>query len=281
MEDYYSVLGVSKTASYDEIKQAYRKLANQHHPDKGGDTEQFQRIQVAYSVLNDPQRRQEYDSNPAGNDWMKWQQGFNTGNMEDFFAHMFSAGAPPDPFGFFRGRQQQMRNRSLNLTTQITLEEAYHGKNLIADVQLPSGRSQTINIKIPPGISAGQVLRLADLGDDSVPNIPRGDIHLTIDVLPHPEFVRQGDDLIKPIKVMCIDAITGCKLNVNTIDGRQLEVVIHPGIQHDQTLSAQGYGMPNVNNPLLKGRLLMPIKIDIPITLSQGQAEMLSKFHQL
>jgi DnaJ-class molecular chaperone len=282
LTDHYSTLGVTKNASPEEIKTAYRKLANQHHPDKGGDEETFKNVQIAYSILSDPSRKLEYDRNPQGSEpWFEFQRGkanMHTMNPEEMF-QFFNRGAP-DPFSFFFRGQQTQKNLSLNVSTVVTLEEAFYGKDWLADVTLPSGRTQTINIKIPAGIHDGTMLKIQGLGDDSIPNVARGDIHLTVQVAAHREYVRQGDDLVKQINVMCVEAMLGCKLTVDTIDGRTLEITINPGTQHGQTLSAPGYGMPNINDNRFRGRLLMPINIEIPTQLTPGQVELLSKFHQ-
>lgn len=284
--DHYSTLGVSRNASPEEIKQAYRKLAAQHHPDKGGDGEKFKDVQVAYSILSDPSRKLEYDRNPQASqpyfDFQNAQRAQAGMHMDpaEMFAHFFNRPPGVDPFSFFRDRPQQPKNLSLNIQTSITLEEAFFGKDWLAEVQLPSGRTQTINIKIPAGIQDGTMLKVAGLGDDSHPHVPRGDIHLTVQVAAHRYYTRQGDDLVKPINVMCIEAILGCTLQVDTIDGRMLEVTINPGTQHGQILNAPGYGMPNINDNRFRGRLLMPINIEIPTQLTPGQKELLSKFHQ-
>jgi DnaJ-class molecular chaperone len=266
MTDYYNTLGVSKQANADEIKKAYRKMANQHHPDKGGDTAKFQEVQAAYETLSDPGRRHQYD-NPQPQGGFHFGGGVPPG-FEDIF-NAFGGG----PFGeMFGGRRQQQRNKTLNMQTNITLDEAYTGKDLMATIVLPSGREQLIDVKIPAGIQDGVTLRLAGMGDDSIQNIPRGDIHLTVHVQPHSTFIRQGDDLIRNINVSCIDAMLGKIINVTTLDGKTLEVTVTPGTQHGQVLAANGYGMPNVNDNRFKGRMLLQINITIP-TLSKHQID--------
>jgi curved DNA-binding protein len=145
--DYYNILGVDRSASQDDIKKAYRKLAAKHHPDRGGDTAKFQEISAAYDTLSDPNKRSQYD-NPQP------QGGFQQyGGMPPGFEEMFR-GFGNSPFGdiFGQRRQQPVRNRTLNLQTQITLEEAFKGKDLLANVQLPSGRDQLLEVKIPAGV---------------------------------------------------------------------------------------------------------------------------------
>ncbi len=274
MADYYEILGVARTATQEEIKKAYRKLASQHHPDKGGDTKKFQEIQTAYDILSNPDKRAQYDNpQPQFREYGGMPPGF-----EDIINQMFGGGSG---FGDFFGRRPQaVRNRTLNLQTQITLEEAYNGKELVANVRLPSGRDQTLEVKIPPGIRNGVTLRLAGMGDDSISNVPRGDIHLTVNVLPHRTFKREEDDLVMDLNINCFDAILGKKIEFNTIDGKTLETTIPAGIQPGQTLNVQGYGMPNMTNPLMKGRLLVNINITIPTTLTDDQKEALKKIIQ-
>lgn len=272
MADYYNTLGVDRNASQDDIKRAYRSLASKHHPDKGGDTVKFQEIQAAYATLSDPQKKEEYD-NP--------RQQFHGGGggmppgFEDIFSQMFGGGGNP----FFSGgfRQQPQRNRTLNLQTQISLEEAFYGKEILTTVQLPSGRDQVLQVKIPPGISDGITLRLAGMGDDSIGNMPRGDIHLSIHVQHHPIYQRQGDDLVRPLLINCFDAILGKLLQFETIDDKTLEISIAPGTQHGQTLAVQGYGMPNIQNSYMRGRLLLNINVTVPTNLTDEQKSLIKQ----
>jgi curved DNA-binding protein len=272
--DYYELLGVSRSASPEEIKKAYRRLASQHHPDKGGDTKKFQDIQTAYDTLSNDQKRAQYDnpqpqfSGPGG---FEFHFG-GPGGLEQ----MFGQGSPfGDIFGF--GRRPQT-NRNLQLQTAVSLEDAFWGKELIANVTLPSGRDQTINIKIPRGIHEATTLRLAGMGDDSVPQLPRGHILLSVHIQEHPIFRRQGDDLLKEVEISCIDAMLGCTVNITTIDDKQLEATIPPGIQNDSLIGLTGYGMPNFNDPSRRGRLLVKIKISIPV-LSEDQKTILRKLN--
>lgn len=268
MTDHYQILGVAKTATADEIKKAYRKLASQHHPDKGGDTKKFQEIQTAYDTLSDPNKRAQYDNpQPQFSDFN--QYGGMPPGFEDVINQMFGHGHQFNDF--FGQRPRNVKNRTLNLQTQITLEEAFNGKDLIADVQLPSGRNQMLEVKIPAGVQDGTTLRLAGMGDDSVSNLPRGDIHLTIHVLPHRVFQRNGDDLIKTIELDCLKAIVGTTVQFDTLDGKTLELNVPPGTQHGQVMAVQGYGMPNIKDSRMKGRLLLNVSIVVPRTLTEEQ----------
>lgn len=266
--DYYNILGVDKTASLDDIKKAYRKLASKHHPDRGGDTAKFQEIQGAYDTLSDPDKRSEYD-NPR-------PQRHPFGGMPPGFEDIFGNFGFGDPFG--QRRQRAARNRDLNLQTQLTLEEAFNGKNLIANIRLPSGKEQTIDVKIPPGIREGITLRLAGMGDDSISNVPRGDIHLSIIIQPHRTYNREGDDLIMEVNVTCFEAMLGKTIQFTTLDGKTLETSIPPGFQPSQILSINGQGMPSMKDQRMKGRLLIKVNVTIPKMLTDEQKTILKTF---
>lgn len=266
MTDYYSILGIQRNASADDIKKAYRKMASQHHPDKGGDTARFQQIEEAYRILGDENSRAQYD-NPQPQGFQQFG-GFPPG-FEDLFRNFH-------PFGDIFGNHRTPRNRTLNLQTTITLEDAYHGKELVANIILPSGRDQMINVKIPAGIHDGTTLRLSGLGDDTVKNAPRGDVHLTIQIQPHSVFQRNGDDLIKDLSVSVWDALLGEVVRVTTIDNRSFDVKIPEGTNHDQILNVPDCGMPIMNSNK-KGRLLLKIKIDLPKNLSEAEKQIIRK----
>lgn len=263
MSNYYTTLGIDKTASQDDIKRAYRKLASKYHPDKGGDTQKFQEIQAAYDTLIDPEKRAQYDNpRPQFNQF---------GGMPPGFEDIFSTFGNMGPFGDMFGRARAQRNRNLSFQIQISLEDAFAGKNLTFSVRLPSGKEQIVDVKIPKGIQDGTTLRLANMGDDTMPNLPRGDIHLTIHLLPHNIFARHGDDLIYNLDVSAFDAILGKSYNIETLDKKLLEVKVKPGTQPDTIMAIHGYGMPNINDNRFVGRLLIKVNIKIPTDLTEQQ----------
>ena len=266
--DHYTTLGINRNASPDEIKHAYRRMANQHHPDRGGDTAKFQEVQAAYETLSDPNSRHQYDNpQPQG-----FQFGGQPHGFEDMMAHMFGGG---HPFGdIFGHRQQPARNRTLNLQTDITFEEAFLGKNLMASIRLPSGLEQVLEVRIPPGVNDGTVIRLSGIGDDTVKNIQRGDIHLSVRVQPHHLYQRQGDDLVRALSISCFDSILGKTITITTLDNKQLDVNIAPGTQHGQTLAIQGHGMPNMQDNRIRGRMLLEINVTIPNNLTEQQKDL-------
>lgn len=271
MSDHYSTLGVTRNASPDEIKRAYRKLAGKHHPDKGGDTSTFQQIEEAYRVLSDPNQKAEYDNPQMGG---FNQQGFD---FNDLFSQFGGFGG--HPFGDIFGQRhpRQHRHRTINLEAVITLEEAFHGKDMVASVVLPTGRDQIINVKVPAGIQDNTTLRLAGMGDDSIPGIPRGDIHLTIKLSHHSKFSRDGDDLIAEQRLPIWSAILGDKFTITTIEGKHLEVTVPAGTSLDQVMSIQNAGMPNMRDSRFRGRLLVKLKFDIPTTLTEEQKNNIRK----
>jgi len=197
--------------------------------------------------------------------------------VSDFMAHAFGGRSP---FGDIFGQHapQQQRNRTLNIQTAITLEEAFHGKDLLATLRLPSGRDQVVEVKIPAGVHDGVTLRIQGLGDDTYVNLPRGDLHLTVHVHPHHVFQRQGDDLVTNVSLSCIDAMLGTAINVTTLDHRTLEIKINPGTQHGQVLAAAGCGMPKASDNRFKGRMLLSVNITVPENLTERQKELLRQF---
>ena len=278
MTDYYQTLGVQKGASDDEIKKAYRKLAMKHHPDRGGDAGEFQKVQEAYATLSDPNKRAEYD-NPT--------QGFQQfGGMPPGFEDLFRSGAfegffggQGNPFfgGGFRQPRAPQRNQDLSLETTVSLAEAYSGKEVMATFTLPSGREQVLEIKIPPGIQSGQKLRLANMGDDRHAHLPRGDVYLNVRILIDPRYERRGDDLYRNIQITAWDAMLGKDIIIDTIDGKQLTVSIPSGSQPNSTLRLSGYGMPNVQDPRFKGNLMLNLDITIPKNLTESQKDLIKQ----
>jgi len=267
MIDYYQTLGVSENASPDEIKKAYRSLANKHHPDKGGDQAKFKDISVAYDNLSDPQKKADYDNQRrfGGGPQVRFTtEGF------DPFSGMFGGGGNPfgqgHPFGDIFGqmhRQQMRRNRDLNITCQITLLDSYQGKQLEAQYQLPSGRSQTVVINVPAGIDNGSTIRYQGLGDDSMPGMPRGDLNVTIHIQQDHKFERRGDDLYTTVEISPIEAMVGCRKQIKTITGSNLDLDIRAGVETGVEFAVGNQGFQNINSKI-KGRFVSVVKIKTP-----------------
>lgn len=243
--DYYKTLGVSKTATQEEIKKAYKKLAMEHHPDRGGDTARFSEINEAYETLKDPKKRQEYDSpRPEIN--------FNSQNFEDIFS------------AFFGGRgMQARRNRDLKLSVSITLEEVFSGKDLIANYNLSNGQNTTANIRIHPGVQHGEAIRYKGMGDNSVSGLPRGDLIVHVNVLRHKTFERDGRNLKTNIEINTLDLILGTKISITTLTGSLINVNIPKGTNPGTILSVAGHGLPDFRTGLT-GNLYITIKGKTP-----------------
>jgi curved DNA-binding protein len=268
MSDYYSTLGVGKNANADEIKKAYRKMAAKHHPDRGGDTKQFQQIQEAYDTLSDPGKRQQYD-NPQP------EFRFHTGNMGGF-EDMFSN------FGFGgMGRRQQVRkNRNVTIQVRMTLKEIFEGKEVVGSIKLPSGREQALQIKIPRGVQHGDQIRFQGLGDDSIPGISKGDLVASIVQIQDSRFRREGPHLFTETQITAFDAMLGTTVLVDTIADSHLEISVPAGIQNGQMINCRGHGLYEMNRQNSRGSMFVVVNITIPNNLDHGDRIVLEKLQK-
>lgn len=273
--DYYATLGLQRGASPDEIKKAYRSMAMKHHPDRGGDEKKFKDISAAYEILSDPQKKQMYDMGVDPNHQAQsgfYNQGpfefhFNSNNFEDIFSNF--------GFGNF-GHRQMQRNKTISLIVDLFLEDVLNGKTLDAEVTIPGGRKKIINIVIPPGIEDGQQVRYQGMGDNSITTIPPGDLIVNVRVRPHRNFRREGDNLIIDKIVSVWDAILGCKIEIQTLDNKNLEITVPAGSQPDTVLSCRNEGLPNMRTKQ-KGQLLIRVKIQIPKNLNKQQLDIVNQ----
>ena len=247
MPDHYAALGVARTATPDEIKRAFRKLASQHHPDKGGNTQKFQEIQAAYDTLGDEAKRRAYD-NPAPQ-----FQGFPGGaqfNMNDIFSQMF--GGHP---GF---AQQHPRRNHMRMSLWITLKDVCSGGHRQVAVGSPQGQS-TIEIDVPLGINDGDMVQYSGLA-------PGGqDLVIEFRVHPHPMFRRDGLNLTMDHKCLVWDMILGGDTAVTSLDGNQLVVTVPPLTENATTLRLRGRGLRdrkgNTGDLFVKLHALLPRSI--------------------
>jgi curved DNA-binding protein len=273
--DYYSTLGLKRGASSDEIKKAYRSMAMKHHPDRGGDEKKFKEISQAYDTLSDPQKKQMVDqgvdpnAQPGAGGGGFYNQGpfefhFGTDNINDIFGN----------FGF--GQRQVRKNKSLNISVEIGLEDVLNGKEINAEVGIPGKKSKVMNINIPIGIETGQQIRYEGMGDDSIQGLRPGDLIVNIFVRPHPEFRRDGDNLICERTMSAWDVMLGTSLDIKTIDNKTININIPAGTQPETVFGCRGEGLPNVRTRK-RGTLLVKIKIEIPKTLSTAQQDLIKK----
>ncbi len=286
MTTHYETLGVPETASKDEIKKAYRKLAAKHHPDKGGDTSTFQNISRAYDVLSDDQKRSEYDAQRkmGGSFRFDSSEGFDPfaqaaamGQGWQDVSSMFGQGSPFEQF--FRGTRQQVRrkNRDLNIRITVTFKQSYTGCDLEANYQMPNGRKQTVLIQVPPGIVSGQVIRYAGMGEDSDPSLGKGDLNVTVMVAHSQEYERRGNDLVTYLLINPVEAMTGCTKIVSHVGGSSIRFKLRPGIRHGSEFASPNLGFTDLKGG--KGNFIIVVGIDIPEVTDPEIKEELEKIY--
>ena len=277
--DYYSTLGLKRGASDAEIKKAYRSMAMKHHPDRGGDQAKFKEISTAYDYPSDPDKRRMIDAGMDPNQSGFRHQGqqnpfefhFNTGNLNDLFGNFGFGG------GF--GREPLRKNKTLNITIEITLEDVLQGKELNAEITIPNGKNKMINIVIPAGIEHGQQIRYEGMGDDSIQGIRAGDLIVNVLIKQHARFQRERTSLIMEGVISVWDAILGTQFTIQTLDNKTLSITVPAGTQPDTVLSCRGEGLPNMRNRQ-RGNLLVKIKVHVPQNLSQDQRAQIQEFKQ-
>jgi curved DNA-binding protein len=258
--NYYEILGVNESASQDDIKRAYKKLAMKHHPDRGGDEKKFQEISQAYDTIGDPTKRQAYDHERLHRPHIHIRTG-GFGGFEDIFGHAFNFGqhsGPWDPF-----TQHIRKNRDLNINCKVSFKDSFVGKQLEATYTLPSGKKQTVAINIPPGINHGQTIRYQGLGDDAHPTLPRGDLNVTVLVEHDPLYQRVGDNIIFTLQVSVFEAMIGCSKKIQSLDGTKLDLKIRAGTQHGTEFVCKGRGFNNSTNGRI-GDLLVKVDVQVP-----------------
>src|SRR5436189_1883308 len=274
--DYYETLGVAKTATEDEIRGAFRKLARKYHPDvakeKSVAEEKFKQINEAYEVLSDPEKRAKYDQ--LGADWNQpggfqpppdWARGgagggfrrygggdgggvefeFGGTGFSDFFEAFFGGGRSRAGFGgagFGSRPRGAERGSDVEADIMVTLEEALHGSR--RTVSLRRGNSdkiETYQVKIPKGVHEGQRIRLAGQGEAGAGGGKSGDLFLRVRLARHPDFTVEGGDLIHEAKVPPWQAVLGGELHVPTLEGGA-RLKIPPGTQGGQRFRLRGHG---------------------------------------
>jgi curved DNA-binding protein len=233
--DHYAVLGVSKSATPDEIKKAYRKLASQHHPDKGGDTAKFQQIQEAYAILSDPEKRAQYDNpQPQGFQGFRNAPGGFQWNVNGIDLNEIFGGAFGDMQRGTRPGKQLLRTQ-----VNISLLDAYRGTNHILQLHTQEGQ-KVIDIKIPPGVNQGDQMRY-----DNV--LQHATLIVVFNILPDLRFERRGHDLYTNQSISVLDLIAGSTFEFNTINDKLVQVKIPQKTQPYMQMKLSGYGMPIMN----------------------------------
>lgn len=266
--DYYKTLGVERGASQDEIKKAFRKLAMTHHPDKGGDENHFKKINEAYDVLSDPNKRSQYD-NPAPKFNFNQNQGFgfdvhtNGFNLNDVFSHIFGQGFPN------QAKQQQRQQQVYRTRITISLMDSYNGSSHALQMHTPSGL-KAISLTIPKGVDTGNQIRYDNVIENSI-------LIVEFIVIPDLNFDRKGDDLYTNLSISVLDLIVGKKIQFNTFNGKTLELNIHPKTQPHQHIRIPGFGMPRQNGSY--GDQILLLKPFVPDNIDQELIDVITK-HQ-
>lgn len=274
--DAYTTLGIARDATDEDIKRAYRKLAAQHHPDKGGDTAKFQEIQAAYETLSDPQKRAQHD-NPgfnqnfhAGADGFEFH--FGHGSPEDLFAQFFSQGFKGNnPFQ----QRHTRRNKDLRVTVPITLESTLQDQTKTISIQTTKGDRFPVDLNIPRGINHGSTIKFGQMGDNFFETLTRGDLYVIINIIPNEDFAVHGINLVKTVKISAFDAMLGVDKEITGLDGKTYSIKIPPGCQIGTKLGLAGQGLYQMGTDN-RGDLIIDLNIQIPSLNEEQKAALRS-----
>lgn len=310
-EDYYKILGVERNASKEEMKKAFRKLAMKYHPDRNKDDKQaeemFKKINEAYAVLSNDEKRKQYDMFGAEGFSRRYSQedifrgfdfkdifsdiglgdifGRGGGGGGSFFDNLFGRGRNSGRGGSFsfdfgrgggasRGRRQQANPGPQRAETELRvgLEDVVAGAK--KRVTLDTGNGiETIDIAIPVGIEDGQKLRLKGKGPLDPYSGQRGDLYCKIIIDPHPVYTRQGKDLVIEVPVKLTEMVLGGKVRVTTVDGNTIELKVPPNTRNNALLRVKGKGIPGTRGAT-GGNLLVRLQAQLPTRVDEGQRKL-------
>ncbi len=294
-QDYYQTLGVAKSASQDEIKRAFRKLARKHHPDVNpGDAaaeRRFKEVNEAHEVIGDPEKRRKYDE--LGANWRMYEQAggpgpqggpfspgsrqggqyrtvvdedlFGDARFSDFFNMFFTDGPGFDPRG-----SGPRRGRDVEHPIRLTLEEAYRGASRQLALET-GGRTRRVRVKIPAGVDQGARVRVAGEGEAGLAGGSAGDLLLRVELAPHDTFTRKGPHLYAEVPVPVTTAVLGGTVDVPRLEGAPLTLKVPPATQSGQVLRLKGHGMPPSGSGTDTGHLYATVSIRVPTTLTPDE----------
>ena len=304
--DYYSVLGVDRNATQDDIKKAFRKLARKYHPDLNPNDptakEKFQQINEANEVLGDPEKRKKYDEygeqwkhadefeaqrkayeaqgrDPGGHaeywystDGQHFTDGFggNAGGFSDFFEELFGHRGPA---GGAKGRGG-FRGQDIQGELQLTLREA-----AVTHKQTFTVNGETLRITVPAGVADGQVIKLKGHGGKGMNGGPDGDLYITFNVADDPNFRRKDNDLYTDVDIDLYTAVLGGEVTIHTLDG-QVKLKVRPGTQNDAKVRLKGKGFPVYRQEGSFGDLIVTYHVSIPTNLTERQKELFRQLQQ-
>ncbi len=273
MKNYYDILGVDEKASTADITKAFKDLAKQYHPDRGGDESKFKEINEAHDTLKSTQKRHDYDTmRKFGGP----RQGgghhpfFNEDIFGDFFSDFQNMGDGVQ-FSFTQGgqqprsfRQTRRGNRNVQVRMAISIKEAMVHNDKTINYKLPSGREEFATVKIPAGVQHGITFKFAGMGDDSIANMPRGDLMVVMSVLDSDGYTRKGNDLYTDKTIDCFQAVRGTEVELKTLDDKVIKVKVPSGTQPGTILQVRSQGMPVHKTLNIRGNLYVKIHILIP-----------------
>ncbi len=295
-KDYYKILGVSASASQDEIKKAYRKLARKYHPDKNkGDAsaeERFKEVNEAYEALKDPQKRKQYDQIKAqvdagyGFNPGQFGSGFQGGSVNpedlagfsDFFASIFGGGfgagfGGQEGFGGRAHRPRPRKGQDIQASVRLDLETVARGGSTRVSFNLGNGERKTLDIRIPAGTTDGRKIRLKGQGSPGVAGGPPGDLILEVQLQPHPRFRVDGKDLTTRVEIEPWKAALGGKAVVPTLDGK-VELTIPAGTSSGRKFRLKGKGLGD-------GDLYAEVMITVPKNLTADERRLYEQLREL
>jgi DnaJ-class molecular chaperone len=274
MRDPYEILGVSRTATADEIKSAYRKLAKKYHPDLGGDPEKFKEINQANDILSDPNKKAQYDMggfDPRAN---AYRSGTHF-HFEDIFSNEDFMNIFAQAAGFPGGRRKP-RNSNIRIRISIPLESILQEQTKTIDLNAGTGNKQ-VEIKIPPGIHDGAVITYRGMGQNTYTDQPAGDLMVEVTVLPTERFNRVNEDLHSNITIDCFKATLGSTIEFVTIRGKRVKVTIPAGSQNGTVLRLPSEGLPSMNRNKFIGAQYLHINVSVPTNLTNEQIELVKQ----
>lgn len=287
--DYYAVLGLEKTASADQIKKAYRKLALKYHPDKNpGDKkaeDRFKEISEAYAVLSDPEKKQQYDQYGDADFHRRFSQEdiFRNADFGDIFREFGFGGGGDDIFSqMFGGRSSHHRARPRKgqdflMRITIPFRQAILGGERRVDIDR-NGQNEQLQVRIPAGVEPGQKLRIPGKGGPSPSGGPTGDLLLEINVSKDSRFRREGNDLYTTIKIPFTGACLGTTVTVETLEDAK-RIKVKPGTHNGSKIRLKGFGVPG-HAGKQAGDLYAVINIEVPEELTEEQKALIEKLRE-
>ena len=271
MKNYYDILGVSEDASNEQIKNAFKSIAKKEHPDRGGNEAVFKEANEAYDTLKSSQKRHDYDT-------MRKFGGTTQGGgqhpffNEDIFGDFFSGFGNGDmQFNFTQGpgrtrtfRSQPRGNRNVQVRMALSIKEVMTENEKTINYKLPSGRDEFATVKIPAGVQHGVTFKFQGMGDDTIKNVPRGDLMVLMSVLDSDGYTRKGNDLYTDKTIDCFQAMRGYEFNLKTLDNKIIKVKVPEGTQPNTILQVKGQGMPVHKTIDIRGNLYVKVHVLIP-----------------